>query len=201
MEGNELKEVLKKYTKPYILELGCGSNKRLEGSVGIDQLEHPTVDLKGDIIEVLSVFDAESVQKVHSHHVLEHIQDLDALFEQIDRVLIRGGIIETVVPHFSNSYFYSDHTHKRAFGLYSFNNFFQSNYFTRQVGQYGNTYSYSIVDVKLIFKSARPFYFRYLIKKILSVWVNMSTWTKEFYEENLIYILPCYEVKFILKKK
>ncbi len=193
--------VLEKYDKPYVLELGCGARRRVKGSIGIDILDLPGVDINGDVIEVLLSFKDSSVSEIHSHHFFEHVDDLDGLFKQIDRVLIPGGTLHTTVPHFSNPYYYSDYTHKTHFGLYTFNYFFKSDYFTRKVPQYGNQYSYNILDIRLNFKSPRPFYFRWLIKKTLTLWVNINHWTKEFYEENLTYLIPCYEIEFVIEKK
>jgi ubiquinone/menaquinone biosynthesis C-methylase UbiE len=187
--------------KKKILELGCGGRKRIPESIGIDILDLPGVDLVGDAIDVLRTFESQSVDEVHSHHFLTHLEDLSEIFRAIDRVLISGGTLHTTVPHFSNPYYYSDYTHKTHFGLYTFNYFFKSDYFTRQVPQYGNQYSYHILDVRLNFKSPRPFYFRWLVKKSLTFWVNMNHWTKELYEENLCYLIPCYEIHIKLQKK
>ena len=39
---------------------------------------------------------------------------------EITRVLKKNGKANIFVPHFSNPYYYSDYTHKRFLGLYTF---------------------------------------------------------------------------------
>jgi len=180
-----------------ILELGCGARKRISGSIGIDILDYPAVDIVGDIFDVLEAFPAESVQKVHSSHFFEHVHDIPRLMSEVARILSKDGVLEITVPHFSNPYFFSDPTHKSFFGLYSMSYFAGNKYFCRQVPAYFLN-NFLLNKVNLVFKSAKPFYFRYGIKKIIGSIFNSCKFLQEFYEENLCYIFPCYEIKYIL---
>jgi SAM-dependent methyltransferase len=182
------------------LELGCGATKRDPSAIGIDALELPGVDLVGDVFEVLEAFPDASVDAVRSYHFFEHVQALATLVEEIARVLKPGGELLVVTPHFSNPYHYSDYTHVRPFGLYTFAYLARSELFAREVPRYGRTPMFELVDVTLRFKSARPFYVRYALKRALGVLVNLGRWTKEFWEENLCWLLPCYEVAYTLRR-
>lgn len=183
-----------------VLELGCGSRKRIPGSIGIDALDYSAVDIVGDIFDVLELFPGESVHSVFSSHFFEHVADIPRLMTEIAKVLSRQGVLEITVPHFSNPYFFSDPTHKSFFGLYSMAYFSKNNYFHRQVPSYFLS-DFSLLKVELIFKSAKPFYFRYGLKKIIGCIFNSCKYMQELYEENFCYIFPCYEVKYSLIKK
>ena len=182
------------------LELGCGATKRNPDAIGIDALELPGVDLVGDVFDVLAAIPPGSVDRVASFHFFEHVDDLPRLVAQLARVLKPGGELFVVAPHFSNPYYYSDHTHRRFFGLYTFAYLAKSAVFARDVPRYGVTPEFEVVDVTLGFKSARPFYVRYAIKRAIGAVVNVGRWTKEFWEENLCWLFPCYEVRYRLRR-
>ena len=183
-----------------ILEIGCGNRKRVADAIGIDILDYDCVDIVGEVFEVLEAIPTSSVDAIFSYHFFEHIPNLNSLMLQLERVLKNGGTIEVVVPHFSNPYFYSDYTHKSFFGLYTFCYFASSSLFQRQVPSYKRQMKCELCKVDLIFKSPPPFYVRYGFKKVLEKVINLNNYTQEFYEENLCYIFPCYEIKYILKK-
>ena len=194
------KDILKRLTNSgrVKLELGCGPNKRDGSYIGIDLRDLPGVDIVGDVFEVFKGIPDNTVDEIYSAHFFEHVDNLELLLSEIHRILKPGGEIEIIVPHFSNPYFYSDHSHKTNFGLYSLSYFSVNQFFSRSVPRYDNQTCYFLQKVDLIFKSARPFYFRYGIKKIIQFFVNLNNFTKEFYEENLCYIFPCYEIRYKL---
>jgi ubiquinone/menaquinone biosynthesis C-methylase UbiE len=182
------------------IELGCGSTKRNAAAIGIDALELPGVDLVGDVFDVLAAFPAASVDRVASYHFFEHVDDLPGLLAELARVVKPGGEVVVVTPHFSNPYFYSDYTRKRAFGLYTFAYLAKCSLFARAVPSYGVAPQFELVDVKLGFRSARQFPVRYGIKRSIGSVVNLTRWTKEFWEENLCWLFPCYEVEYRLRR-
>lgn len=119
---------------------------------------------------------------------------------ELTRILKSGAILKVVVPHFSNPYFYSDYTHRSFFGLYTFCYLTNNTMFKRKVPHYDVVLNMSINQVKLIFKSFRPFYFRWGLKRLLQAIFNLNVYTMEFYEENLCYIFPCYEIEYTLTR-
>ena len=72
--------------------------------------------------------------------------------------------------------------------------------FSRMVHTYGKMVSYDLVYVNLLFKSPKPFYFRYGFKSFIGSLFNLSGYIKELYEENFCNLLPCYEIGYSLKK-
>jgi hypothetical protein len=180
------------------LDLGCGSRKHRSDYIGVDLLDHPEVDVVGDAVAVLASLPAGCLERVYSSHFLEHLGDLDGLLRELERTMATGAELEIIVPHFSNPYFYSDPTHTRTFGLYSFGYYVKDTFLRRQVPRYGNDTAFRMTSISLNFKSSPPFYVRYGIKRLIGLLVNMSRWCKEFYEENLCFLLPCYEVRFLM---
>lgn len=186
---------------PVMLDLGCGTRKK-QGSIGIDLIAHPGVDVVGDVVEVLKEFPAGSVDEIVSSHFVEHVANLETLVEQIVRVCKNGARIELVVPHFSNPYFYSDYTHRQPFGLYTFCYFaeYDRSCLKRVVPKYRSFPGLRLVSVDLCFKTSRPFYIRYLFEKVVGALFNSSRVMRELYERAFCYIWPCYELKFVLTK-
>jgi hypothetical protein len=101
------------------LNLGCGL-RRLPGFYNVDHLPLPGVDILADLEEPLSELPDDSVHAVYCRHTLEHVTELLKLLGELHRVTHSEGRLEVIVPHFSNPYAYSDPTHVRFFGLYSF---------------------------------------------------------------------------------
>jgi ubiquinone/menaquinone biosynthesis C-methylase UbiE len=189
------------HTFSYIeLELGCGNRKRNRNAIGIDLLDFPDVDLIGDVSEVLALFPSQSIDSVSSYHFIEHVSDLQKLLSELARVVKSNGKVEFVAPHFSNPYFYSDPTHRNYFGLYTFCYFTTKSPFARQVPTYDHAIDFEVRSVDLIFKSAKPFYIRYVLKRLLGSIFNSSNFMKEIFEENFCYLFPCYEVRYLLTK-
>ena len=182
------------------IELGCGTLKRLKDSIGIDAIDYENVDIVGDVFDVLKKFPDSSVNIIHSHHFIAHIDNFSKLMSELERVLKIGGCVEFVAPHFSNPYYYSDPTHKRFFGLYTFCYYMDSSLFSKTVPIYGRKFKFKLDSVDLIFKSPRPFYFRYAIRRFFGIIFNLNFYMKEFYEENLTYLISCYEIKYIFRR-
>lgn len=181
--------------KPVILELGCGRNKR-HGVIGIDRIDLPGVDIVADIEDGLDFIPDGSVDEIYAHSCFEHIQNFEKLMSEVVRVLKKDGRAFVYVPHFSNPYYYSDPTHIRFFGLYSFYYFADSKHqLRRKVPSYYFKTKIRIISQKLIFDS--PFLLRKIIKRVIGVIFNLSRFSQEFYEENLCYIFPCYAIEIV----
>lgn len=101
------------------LNLGVGQRSR-PTYYGLDLIELPGVDVVADLNEPLSELPNNSVEAIYTNHTFEHIVNFLPLLQEIHRVVIPNGTIDVVVPHFSSPYGYSDPTHVRFFGMYSF---------------------------------------------------------------------------------
>gem|GEM_PF-146367 len=188
------------------LELGCGNRKRHLEAIGIDSLAYDGVDIVGDIFSILKEFPDESIKAVYAYHCIELLNDLVAVMEQLCRILVKNGKLLIVVPHFSHSHYYSNahyysgQAHRQAFGLYTFSYLAKDELFLLRCPTYQRSLCCEIKKVKLVFKSPKPLYGRWDIKKVVQWFVNLNRYTMEFYEENLCWLIPCYKIIFELRR-
>lgn len=176
------------------IELGCGPSPK-KGVIGIDARELEGVDIVADLEKGLPFIPNKTVDEISSRHFLEHLENFEYLMEEIHRVLKPGGVHKVIVPHFSNPHYYSDFTHKRFFGLYSFDYFAENeSKLKRKVPHFYTIYKFKILKRKLNFKS--PFLIRHFMKKPVKALFNSSDYFQEFYEEHFCYWIPCQEVYF-----
>lgn len=178
------------------LELGCGEQKRDPAAIGVDRRALPGVDLVGDVFEVLREIPDGAVESVFSSHFFEHVADVDGLLAELARVMKPGGRLEVVVPHFSNPYFYSDPTHQRFFGLYTFSYWVADRIHRRRVPQYGPPAPFELERADLVFKAPRPFYVRWALFRAVGLLFNATVWTRELYEGTMSGLIPCYEIRY-----
>lgn len=186
-----------KNSSPIILELGSGTRKTPE-RICIDKLDMQHIDIVADLEEGLPFLPDNSVDAIYSSSFLEHVDNLDILMKDIWRVLKPTGKKVLFVPHFSNPFYYSDYTHKRFFGLYTFEYFSsEQNTFKRKVPSFYHDYGFITEDITLVFYSPRKG--RRLVKRVFQKLFNLNTWFMEFYEENLCYLIPCYGLQVTLR--
>ena len=192
LAGRDLRDV--------VIELGSGARKRHAGSIAVDIIDAEQVDLVGDALEVLRAFPAGCARLVSSWHFLEHLSDAGPILDEMSRVLGPGGEIEIVVPHFANPYFHSDPTHRNSlgFGLYTMSYYARDPLLRRQVPGYVRREQLTLKSVDLDFKAAPPFYGRYALKRVIGAFFNCTRYLQELWEENLCYLFPCYEIRYVL---
>jgi len=184
-------------TEPVILELGSGE-KKWPGRICVDRLDMTHVDIVADLEEGFPFLPDNSVDAIHSKSFLEHIDHFDFLMQEIWRVLKPTGRKYLYVPHFSNPYYYSDYTHKRFFGLYTFEYFSPcQTRFKRKVPSFYQSHGFMTEEITLVFTS--PWKSRKLFKRLFQKIINLHPWLMEFYEENLCYWIPCYALQVTLR--
>jgi ubiquinone/menaquinone biosynthesis C-methylase UbiE len=198
MDISELIALKKEKGEKIIIELGCGPSKQV-GVIGVDFLPLPGVDHVANIENGLPFLEDQSIDEIRSVHVFEHIENFETLMKEIHRVLKKDGIHRITVPHFSNPYYYSDYTHKRFFGLYTFDYMgTPETTLKRKVPSFYSDVKFDIVSRKLRFKSTRIIRFL-LFKKPCNIFFNLNNYTKELYEELFTGIFGCFEIEFIMK--
>jgi SAM-dependent methyltransferase len=181
------------------LNLGCGL-RRCEGYFGIDQVALPTADILADLNEPLSLIPDNSVDAVYSRHALEHVENFLPLMAELHRVTRPGGRIEIIVPHFSNPYGYSDPTHVRQFGLYTFFYFAdEEDQPRRKVPAFYCPQRFEIesIHIQLLKRSriGRP-------AAALSQWfINRSFGLLDWYERTLCWAFPAESICYVLHPK
>ena len=180
---------------PLVVELGGGQKSRKD-RITVDKIDLPNVDIVADLERGLPFLPDDSVDEIHCRSLLEHIENFENLMQEIVRVLKKSGRAHIFVPHFSNPYYYSDYTHKRFFGLYTFYYFVDSELqLKRKVPNFYTDIRIKIMSQRLIFRS--PFWFSRQIKKAFGFIFNCHRTFMEFYEQHLCYILPCHGIEIV----
>jgi len=104
------------------LDLGAGPRPR-SGCYSLDQFDLSGIDIVADLNQPFDQLPDNCAEYIFSSHALEHVEHLLPLLGELHRITRPDGLIEIVVPHFSNPYYYSDPTHRRFFGLYTMSYF------------------------------------------------------------------------------
>lgn len=97
-----------------ILDLGCGQ-KKVPGSVGVDFMRNPSVDLVHDLDVVPYPFESDSFDAIYMNHCIEHLSDPKKTLEECMRIARPNAAIYITLPHFTNAASFGDVTHRRAF--------------------------------------------------------------------------------------
>ncbi|MBM3329768.1 MAG: methyltransferase domain-containing protein [Calditrichaeota bacterium] len=99
------------------LDVGC-ANHKLPGYIGVDMEAGPEVDIRADLHYL--PFKESSVDHFHTRHTLEHVADPHQCIREIYRVAKPESRITIIVPHYSNPAYWADMTHRRPFGVRTF---------------------------------------------------------------------------------
>ena len=126
--------VLEEVAKPLLkLDIGCGKNKK-PGFHGVDSIAFDGVDTVLNVVKRVGVrskpaddpladtlyeyikwpYEDNSVEEIHMSHALEHFDQFERahIFNEMHRVLIKGGKALITVPHWASNRAYGDFTHK-----------------------------------------------------------------------------------------
>lgn len=180
--------------RPVKLNLG-GGLRPLQGHFLLDLVDLPGVDVQADLNEPLDKLPTGSVEAVHCRHLLEHIDNLVPLLEELHRVVRPGGEIDIRVPHFSNPYGYSDPTHVRFFGLYSFYYFADHDEQPRR--KVPAFYSRCRFQVKQIhIRLMHATWFDKVVRTVLQPLINRSSGWQDWYERRLCRLFPANEIQY-----
>jgi SAM-dependent methyltransferase len=184
--------------KPLRIDLGSGPRPR-PGFYGLDRLDASGVDIVADLDQPLDLLPDNCAEHVFSSHALEHVTNLLPLIAEIHRITRPGGLIEIVVPHFSNPYYYSDPTHVRPFGLYTMNYFVDTEKQPKawRVPAFYTATRFEIESVKLAFY--RSNLVDRILVPLLRHLVNRSHGTQNFYERRLCWLFPAAEIRYCMR--
>lgn len=181
---------------PVVVELGCGPNPP-DGVIGVDSLPLDGVQVVANLEDGLDFLPDNSVDEIRSRHFLEHVEHFEPLLRDIHRVLKPGGRHVCIVPHFSNPYYYSDPTHKRFFGLYTFDYFSRPEHqLRRKVPPFYFDFFFRVIERRLEFRSAWRLHGA--VGKRMEAMVNRSPAAQEFYERHLCWRFPCQQLRFVM---
>jgi SAM-dependent methyltransferase len=181
------------------LNLGSGMRPR-PGFFGIDHLALPGADIVGDLNEPLSLLPDGCVDEVFSRHALEHVRELLPLMAELHRVCRPNARLEIIVPHFSNPYFYSDPTHVRCFGLYTFFYFSdEDDQPKRKVPAFYAKQRFRVDSVAI--ELMRRGRIRHPVSVALQWWINRGVPNIDWYERRICRLFPAESIRYVLQAK
>jgi len=182
---------------PIRVNLDCG-DERPPGYLGFDILKRAGPDVICDL-NVSIPLAGDRVEQVRAQSSLEHIDQLERLLGEVSRILKPGGTFYVYVPHWSNPFDYSDYTHRRWFGLVTFEYFVDSqDQVYRRVPVY-STPRFRTSHIRLIFGS--PFSLLRWLMKGFQWLINRRVGLPLFNEYHLSSLVPCYAIEYALHCK
>jgi predicted SAM-dependent methyltransferase len=138
--------------KPVRIDLGCGPNKP-EGWIGLDAIAFPGVDHQLHVGAQRWPFEDGSVDEARASHLVEHLTWPERVFffNELHRVLKKGGQAQIIIPHWRSVRYYGDPTHQAPMSefawLYLDANWRQANApHAPYTCDFANTYSYSLTQ-------------------------------------------------------
>lgn len=105
-----------------VLNLGCG-RKHLPDVINVDLTAETSPDVVHNLNQRPWPFANDSFEKVFAYDVIEHLEDIPATMEEIQRISRPGAIVHITVPHFSSANAFTDPTHRHFFSKFSMNYF------------------------------------------------------------------------------
>ena len=123
-----MKKTKTKEVKEVKLDFGCGPNKRGEDWIGVDMYKMKGVDVVFDLADPKKKYPWKdnSVDQIHAAHFLEHLTNLGERWERVHffnemyRILKKGGTARLIFPHWCSQRYYGDPTHKEPFSEFGF---------------------------------------------------------------------------------
>jgi SAM-dependent methyltransferase len=179
------------------LNLGGGA-RRLPGYFSLDCVAATRPDILADLNEPLTELPDNSVDAIYARHTLEHITRFMDLLQELHRVTRPDGQIEIIVPHFSNPFGYSDPTHVRFFGLYSFYYFCAGDdQPRRKVPSFYCPVRFRVQSVRFhLLKESVP---EKLLRAVVQPWINRKIARLDWYERRVCRLFPVSDVRCILQ--
>lgn len=153
------------------LNLGCGEkglpSTSKETWTNLDSVKFPGVDIVHDLRNPLP-FGANEFDHILLDNVLEHIPKPSAieLINELDRVLVDGGTVKIIVPHWASQAQWQDPTHVSVWPPRSalYWNQTQSRYGGQRVGIHAHFYADKIKESGN--KNKEAFVTFYLTKRV-----------------------------------
>ena len=165
------------------LNLGCGL-KHIPDALNLDITPDTNPDVVHDLNRLPWPFPANQFREVLAYDVIEHLGDFIATMEEIHRVCRDRAVVRITVPHFSCANAYTDPTHRRLFGYFSFD------YLTGD----NETQFYSRARFKKL--SSQMIFYPSLVNKL--VW-RLANRIPSAYERRWAWMFPAWYLYFELE--
>ena len=183
------------------LKLNLGAGERTQpGFYNVDLVPLQGVDVVADLNLPLALIPDNCVTEIRSRHTLEHVRELLPLLAEIHRICVPDARIEITTPHFSNPLGYSDPTHLRFFGLYTFHYFCDAaDQPSRKVPGFYMPERFRVESVR--FNLMKRGIFDRIIHSVLQAAADRSFRFMEWYERRLCWLFPVSSIQYVLRPK
>ncbi len=158
--------------KPVIIDLGAGPTK-YPGSFGFDFCRRAGVDLICNFEQSLPLR-SDSVDKVYSSHVMEHIRDFVGLMEEVYRICKPGATVLISVPYYTSRGAFTDPTHVRFFTENTFQLFEFPTYGIRTNFRVVTTEFHTVRTFRIFPKRVQKWFRRYLWNVVDGITVTLQ---------------------------
>ena len=194
------KKILEDIKNNKLINLNLGSgNENLTDYYNCDIKNEKNIDIVCDLNNKLDLIPDNTVANIYSNQTFEHINNLTGLISEIVRISSNKARCKFIVPHFANPYYYSDPTHVRQFGLYTFHYFVKSNnQWIRKVPNYLTMNEIELINTEIIFY--RNTVFENLFNPFIQKIINLNRYLQDFYEKKLCWIYPPSNLIFEIKR-
>lgn len=174
------------------LSLGCGHHAR-EGWTNLDLAALPGVDVVHNLDEIPWPLKDESFDYIECIDILEHVRELPDVMRELHRITAPGGRVLIAGPHFTSYAWSTDPTHRRAFGINTFEFFATSSLHDRD---YYFDFAFSGVERrKIVFQKVWYQPWNYVIEPL----VNKHRKLQGFFESTfLARLFPAHNVEVVL---
>ena len=168
---------------PKHLNLGCG-RKKLPDHLNVDQVASVEPDLVHDLDVFPYPLPDNQFESICAYEEVEHIADIPRFMGEVWRVAAPGAKVIITTPHFSCYNSYTDPTHRRHLGYYSFD------YFTS--GHQWNFYGSDGFEGRTRILVFTPSLTNKLVSRMANRWPNR-------YEERWAWIFPAWYTYYEMK--
>lgn len=175
-----------------ILDIGCGTRK-LHGSVGLDLLPLPGVDIVHNLDHMPWPLPDKQFRWVRAMDVLEHVDDFIGCIQQLYRVLKPGGRLTIKMPFAGSVHQHTDPTHRRGATSRTLD------YFIPGTGL--SKYSYTKPMFRLdafqyVRETCVPTGFGWLSRAIDKRLIPLIERFHDTYEHNFVGLYPVHSIRF-----
>jgi len=167
-----------------VLDLGAGRDRSAPGAVTVDRSAGTKPDILHDLDHYPWPIETASFDTIVCKEVIEHLVDVVRAMEEMHRIGRPGARVLITTPHFSCANSFTDPTHRRHLGWFSFD------YFTAE-----NQWDFYTTARFRLVRRRLHFYGRY--KNLHVSW--LANRFPRFYEEHLAWIFPAWYLSFELE--
>ncbi len=162
------------------LNLGCGNDIR-KGYVNLDIAKLKGVDIVHNINKLPLPFQDNYFDEILCLDILEHVDSFIDVFQDLNRILKKKGVLVINVPHFTSSINYTDPTHKNIFSIRKFEFFVKNSKYWKKRNYYFNFTFSKINKLKITF-TKNPLIYNIPIEIV----VNSAKHIQYFFEDSFL---------------